>query len=70
MKKFLLASLFALGLGSQAFAQGELTGVYLRNSGSNDYPQSQWNPAELPFTAAGKAVFDANKPTPIDAGLR
>ena len=62
MKKFLLASLFALGLGSQAFAQGELTGVYLRNSGSNDYPQSQWNPAELPFTAAGKAVFDANKP--------
>jgi len=62
MKKFLLASLFALGLGGQAFAQGELTGVYLRNSGSNDYPQSQWNPAELPFTAAGKAVFDANKP--------
>ena len=62
MKKFLLASLFALGRGSQAFAQGELTGVYLRNSGSNDYPQSQWNPAELPFTAAGKAVFDANKP--------
>ena len=40
----------------------ELTGVWLRSSGSNNYPMSQWSPEELPFTAAGRAVFDANKP--------
>ena len=28
----------------------ELTGVWLRASGSNSYPMSQWNPEELPFT--------------------
>jgi hypothetical protein len=46
-----------------ALAQSsELTGVWLRASGSNSYPMSQWSPEELPFTAAGRAVFDANKP--------
>jgi len=62
MKKLLLVSLLALGLGGQAYAQKEVTGVWLRGSGSNKYPQSQWSPAELPFTTTGKAAFDANKP--------
>jgi len=45
------------------YAQSELTGVYLRaGGGGNDYPMSQWSPEELPFTAAGRAVFDANVP--------
>ena len=48
---------------SLASAQSaDLTGVWLRASGSNNYPLSQWSPEELPFTAAGRAVFDANKP--------
>ena len=62
MKKIALASLLSLGLCFNAFAQSELTGVWLRGSGSNNYPQSQWSPTELPFTAAGKAAFDANRP--------
>jgi hypothetical protein len=40
----------------------ELTGVWLRASGSNSYPMSQWSPEELPFTTAGRAAFDANVP--------
>lgn len=48
---------------SLVFAQSpELTGVWLRASGSNNYPMSQWSPEELPFTPMGRAAFDANKP--------
>ncbi len=43
-------------------AQPELTGVWLRSSGANGYPMSQWSPEELPFTAAGREAFDNNKP--------
>ena len=42
--------------------QNDLTGVWLRSSGSGGYPMSQWYPQELPFHAAGRAVFDANMP--------
>jgi hypothetical protein len=64
MIKLLKISIVILGL-STALASAQttdLTGVWLRASGSNNYPMSQWNPAELPFTAAGRAVFDANNP--------
>ena len=64
MKKFLSIALLTAGLvANVAVAQTkELTGVWLRGSGSNNYPQSQWSPKDLPFTAAGKAAFEANKP--------
>lgn len=64
MIKLLKISIVILGLSTAlASAQtADLTGVWLRASGSNNYPMSQWNPAELPFTAAGRAVFDANNP--------
>ncbi|MEY3660308.1 MAG: hypothetical protein RLZZ169_1133 [Pseudomonadota bacterium] len=62
MKLFALTSLLTLGLSLQALAQPSLSGVWLRGSGSNNYPESQWSPAPLPFTADGKAVFDGNKP--------
>jgi len=64
MFKLLKISIVILGLSTAlASAQtADLTGVWLRASGSNNYPMSQWNPAELPFTTAGRAVFDANNP--------
>ena len=64
MINLLKISIVILGLSTAlASAQtADLTGVWLRASGSNNYPMSQWNPAELPFTAAGRAVFDANNP--------
>jgi len=64
MFKLLKISIVILGLSTTlASAQtADLTGVWLRASGSNNYPMSQWNPAELPFTAAGRVVFDANNP--------
>jgi hypothetical protein len=63
MKLITATLLFILLLPLQAQAQGnDLSGVWLRASGSRDYPMSQWYPTELPFTAAGRAVFDANVP--------
>lgn len=64
MIKLLKTVMLTLSLGaSLAAAQTtELTGVWLRASGSNSYPMSQWSPEALPFTANGQAVFDANKP--------
>ena len=44
------------------FAQPDLSGVLLRDSGTRGYTMSQWTPGELPFTAAGRARFDANVP--------
>lgn len=55
----LLTALFPL----LAVAQDtDLSGVWLRASGTADYPQSQWRATELPFTEAGQAQFDANIP--------
>lgn len=64
MKKLLSIALLTAGLVANiASAQTkEVTGVWLRAGGGANYPQSQWYPKELPFTAAGKAAFDANKP--------
>ena len=55
----LLAALTPVTLLGQ---NADLSGVWLRGSRSTDYPQSQWSPAELPFTTAGRAQFDANVP--------
>ena len=60
MKKLLLA--FLLLTPPCLLAQVDLSGVLLRDSGSRDYLLSQWSPGELPFTAAGRAQFDANVP--------
>lgn len=62
MKLFALTSLLVLGLSFDAAAQPSLTGVWLRGSGSDSYPESQWYPKPLPFTANGRATFDGNKP--------
>lgn len=51
----------SLALGTLAKAQ-DLSGVWLRDSGSGGYPMSQWSPDALPFTTAGKNTFDANVP--------
>ena len=40
----------------------DFTGVWLRGSGTNGYPMSQWHPGELPFNPEGWAQFDANIP--------
>ena len=55
----LLAAVLPLGAAAQ---NQDLSGVWLRDSGSGGYPQSQWSPEELPFTAAGRQRFDANVP--------
>ena len=62
MIKLIKLTIVALSMvATVATAQtNELTGVWLRGSGSNNYPMSQWSPGELPFTAAGREVFDAN----------
>ena len=63
MKLTVTALLCLLLLPTQLMAQGnDLGGVWLRASGSRDYPESQWYPQGLPFTAEGRAVFDANIP--------
>jgi hypothetical protein len=59
----LLVSFTVLAALAQAQAQdNSLSGVWLRESGSGGYPQSQWSPTALPFTAAGQATFDGNRP--------
>lgn len=64
MKTLLKTLVLSLAVVAAAVhAQTEsLTGVWLRGSGSNNYPQSQWSPDALPFTPAGKTAFDNNKP--------
>ena len=56
------ALLSAFCVSAVSAQTSELTGVWLRSSGSNRYPMSQWSPEELPFTAAGREAFDNNKP--------
>lgn len=58
----LIAGVLALGLPLGALAQADFTGVWLRDSGSGGYPQSQWYPDALPFNENGQAVFEANIP--------
>ena len=58
----LLATLFLACLPLQLAAQADLSGVWLRGSGSQDYPMSQWSDGQLPFSAQGRAQFDANIP--------
>lgn len=63
IKLLKIATLSVSLAATQVAAQtAELTGVWLRASGSDSYPMSQWSPTALPFTAAGQAAFDANKP--------
>lgn len=62
MKRLLSFSLVLPLLVSLTATAQDLSGVWLRASGSNGYPMSQWYPGELPFSAAGKAQFDANVP--------
>ena len=59
--KNLFAAFFLLA-SACTLAQPDLSGVLSRSSGTGGYPMSQWHPGELPFTAAGKAQFDANIP--------
>jgi len=65
---FIAAAVACLGLPLAALAQGaggaghDLSGVWLRDSGTRGYPMSQWSPDELPFTSEGRAAFDANIP--------
>jgi hypothetical protein len=40
----------------------DLSGVWFPASDARGFPQTQWVGAELPFTAAGRARFDANVP--------
>ncbi|MDR2213222.1 MAG: hypothetical protein LBE21_06325 [Pseudomonadales bacterium] len=48
--------------GALLAQERSLTGVWLRAGGGGEYPQSQWSPDALPFTPAGQAAFDNNKP--------
>ena len=60
---FLAPLLFLSPLHAQN--KPDLSGTWLRRGGGGNqakYPQSQWYPGELPFTAEGKKAFDANKP--------
>ena len=60
MKRLLITCL--LLVTSTVSAQPDLSGVLSRNSGTRGYVMSQWYPGELPFSAAGRAQFDANIP--------
>ena len=63
MRKLLNMMLLVGAMPTALLAQSaDLTGVWLRGSGSNGYPMSQWYPEALPFTANGQSVFDNNKP--------
>ncbi|MDR0781834.1 MAG: hypothetical protein LBF16_14300 [Pseudomonadales bacterium] len=42
--------------------QHALSGVWLVRSSTSNFPQSQWSSKALPFTPAGQAAFDNNKP--------
>jgi len=58
----LIAALATAGLSGPATAQSDLSGVWMPSSSARGFPMSQWVPGELPFTAEGRAQFDANVP--------
>jgi hypothetical protein len=47
---------------SDSDANGNLSGVWIPSSSTREFPISQWTPEGLPFTAEGRAAFDANIP--------
>jgi hypothetical protein len=49
----------AAGDGSDATS---LTGVWLPDTDTSEFPMSQWSDEELPFSPAGQQRFDANIP--------
>jgi hypothetical protein len=57
-----LAVLVVLFCPAISLAQSDLSGVWLRGSGSNGYPMSQWSPDALPFATQGQIQFDSNVP--------
>ena len=57
-----LISLISLLAPLVSLAQPDLNGVFLRGSGSQGYPMSQWSAGELPFNKAGQLQFDNNVP--------
>ena len=73
MRSLRLASSFAVFVAALNFsaateaqsgnaASSDLSGVWLPSSSTREFPMSQWTPEELPFTADGRAAFDANIP--------
>ncbi len=58
------AAIFSLPTFAQSggAAGKSLTGVWFRISETRGFPMSQWSTNELPFTAEGRALFDANVP--------
>jgi hypothetical protein len=54
--------LAAAALEADAQSSRELGGVWLLESQTRGFPMSQWSPKELPFSAAGLARFNDNKP--------
>ena len=45
-----------------ARASSDLGGIWLKAGGGGRFTQSQWSTEPLPYTAAGKAAFEATKP--------
>lgn len=43
-------------------AARDLSGVWMPATNTRSFPVTQWTPGELPFTAEGRALFDANIP--------
>ena len=72
MRKIFIGCLVGLVIGGAALAQQapaqkvpDFTGMWLRtNAGGRgvQLPQSEWSTESLPFTAKGRAAFNANKP--------
>ncbi len=66
---FGVAMVLALAGATQAQAAGDLSGVWVVSGGGGggssafrNNPESEWSTGKLPFTAQGRAAFDANKP--------
>jgi hypothetical protein len=56
----LVLGFVAISAGAQS--ERELDGVWLLEAQTRGNPMSQWSPKELPFSAEGRARFNANKP--------
>lgn len=55
-------ALLLIAAAPLAMAAGDVSGVWLFSAGSKGNPESQWSKEKLPFTAKGRAAFEANKP--------
>lgn len=63
----IVAVVAAAMVSPAAFGQADtsgkgLSGVWFPASETRGFPMSQWSPDELPFTPAGRAMFDGNIP--------